>query len=163
VQLYNWTRQGQTNPGAFNFKMQALGQTEDYLMIFYGLTPGGNVHYQLKTPYRGGTTHVIFEPLDFIARLAALIHRPRANLTRFHGVFAPNSKHRALVTPSRRGKNTHRQINSNVRSPVERHAAMSWAQHVIKQILSHLERKAVSRNSRSLPESRAPQPTRLPS
>ena len=29
------------------------------------LTPNGNVRYQLKTPYRDGTTHVIFEPLDF--------------------------------------------------------------------------------------------------
>ncbi len=54
---------------------------------------GGNVRYQLKTPYRDGTTHVIFEPLDFIARLAALIPRPRTNLTRFHGVFALNGKH----------------------------------------------------------------------
>ena len=54
---------------------------------------GGNVRYQLKTPYRDGATHVIFEPLDFIARLAALIPRPRANLTRFHGVFALNGKH----------------------------------------------------------------------
>jgi len=31
------------------------------------LTPNGNVRYQLKTPYRDGTTHVIFEPLDNIA------------------------------------------------------------------------------------------------
>jgi hypothetical protein len=46
------------------------------------LTPNGNVRYQLKTPYRDGTTHVIFEPLDFIARLAALVPRPRVNLTR---------------------------------------------------------------------------------
>ena len=68
------------------------------------LTPNGNIRYQLKTPYRDGTTHVIFEPLDFIARLAALVPKPRVNLTRFHGVFAPNSKHRALVTPAKRGK-----------------------------------------------------------
>lgn len=27
----------------------------------------GWVHYQLKTPYRDGTTHVLHEPLDFIA------------------------------------------------------------------------------------------------
>lgn len=59
------------------------------------LTPNGNVRYRLKTPYRDGTTHVIFEPLDFIARLAALIPKPRVNLTRFHGVFAPNSAHRS--------------------------------------------------------------------
>ena len=44
------------------------------------LTPNGNVRYQLKTPYRDGTTHVIFEPLDFIARLAALVPKPRVNL-----------------------------------------------------------------------------------
>ena len=31
------------------------------------------------------------EPLDFIARLAALVPKPRVNLTRFHNVFAPNS------------------------------------------------------------------------
>ena len=46
------------------------------------LTPNGNVRYQLKTPHRDGTTHVIFDPLDFIARLAALVPRPRVNLTR---------------------------------------------------------------------------------
>lgn len=68
------------------------------------LTPNGNIRYQLKTPYRGGTTHVIFEPHDFIARLAALVLRTRVNLTCFHGVFASNSKHRALVTPAKRGK-----------------------------------------------------------
>jgi hypothetical protein len=67
-------------------------------------TPNGNIRYQLKTPYRDGTTHMIFEPLDFIARLAALVPRPRVNLTRFHGVYAPNSKHRALVTPAKRGR-----------------------------------------------------------
>jgi hypothetical protein len=66
------------------------------------LTPNGNVRYQLKTPYRDGTTHVIFEPLDFIARMAALVPKPRVNLTRFHGVFAPNSNYRARVTPAMR-------------------------------------------------------------
>lgn len=53
------------------------------------LTRNGSVRYQLKTPYRDGTEHVIFEPRDFIARLAALVPKLRANLTRFHGVFAP--------------------------------------------------------------------------
>ena len=57
-----------------------------------------------RTPWRNGTTHVIFEPLDFISRLVSLVPKPRANLTRFHGVFAPNSKYRSKVTPTRRGK-----------------------------------------------------------
>jgi hypothetical protein len=44
------------------------------------------------------------EPLDFVAKLAALVLKPRVNLTRYHGVFAPNSKHRALVTPAKQCK-----------------------------------------------------------
>src|SRR5210317_1437915 len=69
------------------------------------MTRNGRVRYELKTPWRNGTTHVIFGPLDFISRLVALVPRPRVNLTRFHGIFAPNSKYRAKVTPARRGKN----------------------------------------------------------
>ena len=46
------------------------------------LTKQGMVRYELKTPYRDGTTHVIFEPVDFIAKLAALVPKPRVNLTR---------------------------------------------------------------------------------
>jgi hypothetical protein len=45
--------------------------------------PGGLYHVMLRTPYLDGTTHVIFEPLDFIAKLAALVPKPRVNLTRF--------------------------------------------------------------------------------
>jgi hypothetical protein len=58
-----------------------------------------------------GTTHVALEPLDFIARLAALVPPPRRHLTRYHGVFAPNSRLRALITPAGRGsgKQRHRQ------------------------------------------------------
>ena len=56
----------------------------------------------LKRAYRDGTTHVIFEPEDFIARLAALVPKPRAHLTRYHGVFAPASPDRAQVVPGTR-------------------------------------------------------------
>jgi hypothetical protein len=58
------------------------------------------VVYELKHPFRDGTTHVLFEPLDFIARLAALVPRPRSHLIRFHGLFAPNARHRHLVVPA---------------------------------------------------------------
>jgi hypothetical protein len=50
------------------------------------VTRNGMVRYELKTPYCDGTTHVIFKPLDFISKLAALVPKPRVNLTRFHGV-----------------------------------------------------------------------------
>ena len=38
--------------------------------------------------------------LDRMARLAALVPKPRMHLTRYHGVFAPHSQHRAAVTPA---------------------------------------------------------------
>jgi hypothetical protein len=61
----------------------------------------GRVVYRYKRPFRDGSTHVMLEPLDFMARLAALVPRPRLNLTRFHGVFAPNAKHRHQIVPRR--------------------------------------------------------------
>ena len=96
------------------------------------MTANGNVRYQLKTPYRDGTTHVIFEPLDFIARLAALVPKPRVNLTRFNGVLAPNSRYRARVTPGKRGKGgPHTTMaDPEERTPAERSAAMTWAQRL---------------------------------
>ena len=82
------------------------------------LTAQGQVRYTLKTPYTDGTTHVVLDPLDFIARLAALVPKPRVNLTRYHGVFAPNSALRHQVTPAKRG----RQDNSDEEKPLpDRH------------------------------------------
>ena len=67
-----------------------------------------------------------------IRRLAALVPKPRVNLTRFHGVFAPNSKHRIQVTPARRGKGHRRNTADEEQcpSPAERRAAMTWAQRL---------------------------------
>lgn len=36
-----------------------------------------------------------------MGRLAALVPKPRVNLTRFHGVFSPNSKLREYVVPQK--------------------------------------------------------------
>lgn len=88
--------------------------------------------HQLKTPYQDGTTHAIFEPPDFIARPAALVPKPRVNLIRFHGVFAPNSTHRVLVTPAKRGKGSKLKApdESQDQTPAERRAATTWAQRL---------------------------------
>jgi ribosomal protein S27E len=96
------------------------------------LTRDGRVRYELKTPYNDGTTHVIFEPVDFIARLAALVPKPRVNLTRFHGVFAPNSKYRMSITPTNRGKGSRQQTQTepDERTPMEKHASMTWARRL---------------------------------
>lgn len=79
----------------------------------------GQVMYKFKQPFRDGTTHVVLDPLDFIARLAALVPRPRLNLTRFHGVFAPNSKQREHIVPRREPK-----AHDQPRAP------MSWMQRL---------------------------------
>ena len=61
----------------------------------------GLVVYELKRPFRDATTHVLFEPHDFIARLAARVPRPRTHLIRYHGVFAPNARHRPLIVKAK--------------------------------------------------------------
>ena len=66
----------------------------------------------LKTPYDDGTTHVVLSPLEIIGRLAALVPRPRVNLTRFQGVFSPNSKLREHVVPQAPVEQEGRQKNS---------------------------------------------------
>jgi hypothetical protein len=45
------------------------------------------VVYRYEQPFRDGSKHVVLEPLDFMARLAALAPRPRLNLIRLHEVF----------------------------------------------------------------------------
>jgi hypothetical protein len=127
----------------------------------------------------------VFEPLDFLARLAALVPRPRVNLTRYHGVFAPSSAHRALVTRAGRGKGRTGAARADVRTSTERRGAMRWAQRlkrvfgidvqtcagcggtmriiaciedpvVIKAILAHLADKARPVHAPRLPPGRAP-------
>ena len=61
-----------------------------------------------------------------VAKLAALIPKPRVNLTRFHGVFAPNSKWREQVTPAKRGKTKKLpEKEGSEKSPAEHHIVMN--------------------------------------
>lgn len=69
-------------------------------------------------------------PLDFIARLAALVPRPRVNLTRLHGVFAPNSWHRALVTPAKRCRGNTARVADERPTPAERRASITLREEV---------------------------------
>jgi hypothetical protein len=59
----------------------------------------GRVLYRLKHPWRGGSTHVVFEPLELVAKLAALVPPPRFNLVRYHGVLAPAAHSRPEIVP----------------------------------------------------------------
>jgi hypothetical protein len=61
------------------------------------LLDDGRVSYRVQH----GEAVRIMTPMQFMARLAALIPPPRHPLIRFHGVFAPHSKARARVVPAR--------------------------------------------------------------
>jgi len=61
--------------------------------------PDGRLLYRLKRPWRDGTSAIIFEPQDLIAKLAALVPAPRVHLVRFHGVLAPAAPWRSLIVP----------------------------------------------------------------
>jgi hypothetical protein len=58
----------------------------------------GRIAYRLKTA-RNGRTHRVMTPLEFLARLSALVPPPRFPLLRYHGVLGPRSRWRALVVP----------------------------------------------------------------
>ena len=118
--------------------------------------------------------------MEFMGRLAALVPKPRVNLTRFHGVFSPNSRLREYVAPTKPAGDAEAE-----NQPRNKAYSMTWEQRlkrvfnidietcrecggavkviacietpvVIKQILDHLKHKAETSESRALPESRAP-------
>ena len=100
------------------------------------VTDEGKLRYALKHPYSNGTTHFLFEPLDLLARLAALVPRPRVNLTRYHGVFAPNSTLRAQIVPGkpRKKRTTQTSISNLPNRTSEPETAeptqLTWAQRL---------------------------------
>ena len=57
------------------------------------IAPDGRVRLALRRPWRDGT-RLLFEPFDFLGRLAALTPKPRVNLLLYHGVFAPHAARR---------------------------------------------------------------------
>ena len=61
----------------------------------------GKLEYRLKKPGPNGATVLVLTPLQLVKRLCPLVVKPGVHLTRFHGVFAPNSKWRRHVVPRR--------------------------------------------------------------
>ncbi len=100
-------------------------------------------------------------------------------------MFAPNSKHLALVTPAKRGKANKAKVADGPPRSAERRASMTWAQRlkrafnidietcqacggevsivaciedpvVLQNILDHLKKNAKPHEDAALSESRAP-------
>jgi hypothetical protein len=59
----------------------------------------GRLELRLKRPWRDGTIGFLFTPHELLERLVALVPRPRAHLTRYHGVLAPAFGRRAEIVP----------------------------------------------------------------
>ena len=60
----------------------------------------GRYRYRMKRTVRG-KDELVLTGLQLVQKLALLVPPRRIHLVRFHGVFAPNSKLRALVVPER--------------------------------------------------------------
>jgi hypothetical protein len=58
------------------------------------LRSDGSFIVTLKTPWRDGTTHLRFEPMTLLERLATLTPRPRIIVLLYHGVLAPHARWR---------------------------------------------------------------------
>ncbi|NOT31911.1 MAG: hypothetical protein HOP15_15805 [Planctomycetes bacterium] len=63
------------------------------------LAENGRVVYALRRHWKDGTRAFAFDPLDFIAKLAALVPRPRTHLWTCHGVLAPAAEWRDWIVP----------------------------------------------------------------
>jgi hypothetical protein len=51
--------------------------------------PDGRLLYRLKHRWRDGSTHMVYEPMELLERLAALMPPPRAHQVRYHGILGP--------------------------------------------------------------------------
>jgi hypothetical protein len=63
------------------------------------VTAEGQVHLALRHPWADGTTHVVFDPVEFLGRLAVLVPRPRVNLILYYGVLGARAAWRPEVVP----------------------------------------------------------------
>jgi Putative transposase len=61
------------------------------------VTSDGQVLLRLRHRWSDGTTHILFEPTEFLERLAVTTPRPRITLLLYYGVLAPRAGWRASV------------------------------------------------------------------
>jgi hypothetical protein len=63
-------------------------------------TREGEIWLTLRHRWADGTTHLRFDPLELLERLAVLTPRPRVNLILYYGVLAPRAPWRAALVPA---------------------------------------------------------------
>ncbi len=77
----------------------------------------GRVVLRLKNMWRDGTTALVLTPFEFLARLAALVPRPRERWLTPHGVLAPNASWRSEVVPDDDERTKRRAARQALHSP----------------------------------------------
>ena len=100
------------------------------------VTPDGQVLLRLRHRWSDGTTDILFEPTEFLERLAAITPRPRINLVLYYGVLAPRAGRRAAIVgesaatahggADRAREGSGARANAE-RCPTSEPAAPSWA------------------------------------
>jgi hypothetical protein len=88
------------------------------------------IQVRLKTPWKDGTTHLVFSLSEFIEKLVALIPPPWFHMVRYFGVFVSNAEGREAIVP-RSDTNAEAPKKKGRRDPEEdarrRRRRMRWA------------------------------------
>ena len=64
------------------------------------LTADGQIVLKLRRRWSDGTTHLLFDPIELLERLAALTPRPRVNLVLYYGVLGARARWRGRIVAS---------------------------------------------------------------
>jgi hypothetical protein len=88
--------------------------------------PDGRIALELKTPWFDGTTRILYEPLDFLSKLAALVPRPHKNLIVYHGVISPHARLRQRVVAYGREPSAAEPAPAAAGAVVPKHKRAQW-------------------------------------
>ncbi len=103
-------------------------------------TEDGQLRLELRRPWSNGTTHLLFDPVELLARLAALTPRPRIHLILYHGVLAPRAAWRALVVQFGTTDNA---VATGATDEAQKHAAAAECCHGNNYLWAELMRRSL--------------------
>jgi len=90
----------------------------------------GLITYRLKKKYKDGTERLLFSPMELMEKLSAIVPKPRTHVTRYHGLFAPHSKHRNKIVKGKVNEKKKAKADTeeeHALTPEKTKSKMSWA------------------------------------
>src|SRR5207253_308510 len=93
------------------------------------LTGEGDVIFKLKRTGSDGTSRLMFKPLEFIEKLAAIVAPPFRHLVTYHGVLSSHAALRAAVVPqaTEPAESTEPDSGKEPDLPLQRPRRLAWA------------------------------------